>query len=533
MFLIDRPFSNMKQVIACASFFLGISCGSRSDLYEGEGLSRQSVKDCESYRDCNQSNLCVLQECVNFRCIEVEETLCNSLDACEVSRCEPETGQCVTERITQDLDGDGFFAPRPGFAPEQMGSCGRDCDDTSSAAYPGGEELCDGADNDCDGIIDNDSKYLSRVGDEPVSLDVGTFELDAVGGRGISFGDGTYALSYWGRQDLNLSYLRGVSVDGSEVFAQDTIASVKAPSFGGTLTWSGSSFGVAWSDPRVDDNYEVYFARFNSMGEKLAPDLRITVAEDFSIHPIVHYDQGRFALVWDDRRDEESMGGAKIFAQLISDQGELLGENTQLSVGDEIAEYPNFAATPERFGLVYGRLSGEGVGLSFRSFDKNWGDGSKATLVVARDVSSPNVLALGGNFVVSWSEYSDGPGDTIMGAVLNAQGQVLIGPQALTRGARFARSHTTISLGNRLVLVWVDNLHGNYELYAKVLDGSFAELEPRVRLTYSEADTLGPMATLGATGDIGVLYDDWRSGGHRAYFTTLGCGPGLLASSNK
>jgi hypothetical protein len=44
---------------------------------------------------------------------------------------------------TVDLDGDGF--------PETV-----DCDDRDSAAYPGGEEVCDEVDNDCDGEIDED-----------------------------------------------------------------------------------------------------------------------------------------------------------------------------------------------------------------------------------------------------------------------------------------------------------------------------------------------------------------------------------------
>ena len=33
--------------------------------------------------------------------------------------------------------------------------CGGDCNDASPAAFPGGVELCDGVDNDCDGSVDN------------------------------------------------------------------------------------------------------------------------------------------------------------------------------------------------------------------------------------------------------------------------------------------------------------------------------------------------------------------------------------------
>ncbi|MEQ1567791.1 MAG: putative metal-binding motif-containing protein [Myxococcota bacterium] len=54
----------------------------------------------------------------------------------------------------EDLDGDGVSAPS-------------DCDDADSAVYPGATEVCDGADQDCDGTVDEDA------------ADALTFTLDA------------------------------------------------------------------------------------------------------------------------------------------------------------------------------------------------------------------------------------------------------------------------------------------------------------------------------------------------------------------
>jgi hypothetical protein len=42
----------------------------------------------------------------------------------------------------QDADGDGYVAEQ-------------DCDDDDATSYPGGTEYCDGADNDCDGVVDD------------------------------------------------------------------------------------------------------------------------------------------------------------------------------------------------------------------------------------------------------------------------------------------------------------------------------------------------------------------------------------------
>ena len=49
---------------------------------------------------------------------------------------------CVADGLEVDADDDGF------------GTCLTDCDDASAAAHPGGSEVCDGVDNDCDGLVD-------------------------------------------------------------------------------------------------------------------------------------------------------------------------------------------------------------------------------------------------------------------------------------------------------------------------------------------------------------------------------------------
>jgi len=59
-----------------------------------------------------------------------------------------------------DADGDGFgnglvFAPSCS-QPVGYSADDTDCDDTDSSVYPGATEYCDGVDNDCDGIVDND-----------------------------------------------------------------------------------------------------------------------------------------------------------------------------------------------------------------------------------------------------------------------------------------------------------------------------------------------------------------------------------------
>ncbi|MEC7948424.1 MAG: putative metal-binding motif-containing protein, partial [Myxococcota bacterium] len=72
--------------------------------------------------------------------------------------CDPAKTQFGKERAGPvDADGDGVASSD-------------DCDDADGAVYPGAPEICDGIDNDCDGVVDG-----------PGSVDAGSWYVDADG----------------------------------------------------------------------------------------------------------------------------------------------------------------------------------------------------------------------------------------------------------------------------------------------------------------------------------------------------------------
>ena len=150
---------------------------------------------------------------------------------------------CATTTFFLDADLDGFGGDRTleaceaplGYVTEAT-----DCDDLDPFAYPGGEEVCDGADNDCDGLVDGVSvpadhatiqEAIDAVDDGAlICVDAGTYteviditskavQLEGAGaGATIVDAAGAYApvLTIEGGDD---SVVRGMTLTGSSYIA--------------------------------------------------------------------------------------------------------------------------------------------------------------------------------------------------------------------------------------------------------------------------------------------------------------------------
>jgi hypothetical protein len=442
--------------------------------------------------------------------------------------------------LTFDADGDGFAAPRPGFAPGAPSSCGNDCDDRSVAAFPGNKEVCDGVDNDCNGVVDDGAVYAatSKV---PVRVSTAKAKDSVRNAGGLVGTSNGFVLTYTAHLPLPSApsrtqshpFIKGLRSDGGSLFESD-VSDVNAESYAGPLAWSGEVLASAWDDARVGGNYEIYLGRFTAKGEKLAANQRVTDAPGFSKSPFITWNQSEFVLAWDDSRKEGRVSGNRvaIFGQRAAPDGTLLGANIPLVDDGLVNEAPMVAVAPERLGLVYTISSADGAGsarFGFRALDAALASVGVAPEPLGVDVQSPTVHFVGDRFVVLWEIYSNstGPGNAIWGAAFDLQGRLLLQPRPLALGARFARTHDALSLGDRLLMMWADDLEGNYEIYWQVLGPDLTVREPRARLTFNSSDSKAPTLAAGPDGKIGVVFEDSFEGSRQVYFMTLECGSTL------
>jgi hypothetical protein len=130
--------------------FIGGRCG--EDAFNLAKTYFYADKDTDgfySYEDCDDLNATIYPGAPE---------LCDGLD----NDCNGLSDDGLTQyQFYVDIDGDGF-----GTEAEVVSSCldtipvgfsiiNTDCDDANAAIYPGAVELCDGIDNDCNGLLDD------------------------------------------------------------------------------------------------------------------------------------------------------------------------------------------------------------------------------------------------------------------------------------------------------------------------------------------------------------------------------------------
>ncbi len=171
----------MKLLLAS---LLGLTaCGSPTadspteDSLDGGDSARpvvgDSVDSADSAPPCTDDDAdgwCAPDDCADARPYVYPGAveLCNGVD----DNCDGAVDEGVTKVFYRDDDGDGYgastAAPPACSVPNGYASVGGDCEDGNPTAHPGGTEVCDLSDNDCDGIIDEGNWprwYLDVDGD--------------------------------------------------------------------------------------------------------------------------------------------------------------------------------------------------------------------------------------------------------------------------------------------------------------------------------------------------------------------------------
>jgi hypothetical protein len=479
-------------------------------------------KDCEGFDDKCSPVVCDPER---GRCTPLAAVVCDDKDPCTGDSCDPATGKCSHRVLAVDLDRDGHPGPLPGHTPGDPGSCGDDCDDTSPLAHPGQKETCDGVDNDCNGVVDDNAAYVP-VGADAVRID-GEGAPAAPGGLAWSGSGATgYLATYTGTVSAKTRvFAQRLSVDGQKLGGPGQVTLVNADAAGGAVAWTGDRYGVVWADRR-DGDYELFFNRLGPDGAKLGPDVQLSNAYGFSVYGSVVFNGLYFVVVWEDDRS----GPFEVYGQRVDLDGKLVGGNVRLTTSTTYeSEAPVLAVSQHGVGVAWHYGSGSVHRIMFRHFSPELEPLSKEVRLTAASATGryPIIVWNKQSYVVAWFDIDHSP-QAVYGAVVNEDGTVVVPATVLTNSPRHSRYPSLLPLGDRMLLVYSDDRDQNlgYELYSRMLTSKLAPWMPEARLTFAQGESVYPTPAFGPSGDIGVLFRDDRLSAPHVYFTRLRCQAG-------
>ena len=510
-------------------------CG-RSSLLPGIATSECAVdSDCPTYNDpCNPvacviggsngrggsggslgtAGVCVLQTPPN----------CDDSDPCTTDSCTAGTG-CTHTHVTPDADGDGYYAPLSGYAPGSPGSCGDDCNDSNPNIHPGATEICNGIDDNCDGIIDNGAVYLPIANADTLVAQ----DLAPQTPRGLGWSGSAYVATYTGTNNGFALYNDVLDGDGGVQTppGERLITLINADAEGGRLLWIGDRFGVAWQDRRTG-SYQIYFTLLDAQGNKRHADVQVTQTTAFSVKPALAWNSTNFYAVW----QNNDSGIFNIFGTRLDIDANPVGPATQLTnavTGGYDNEGPTVAAGLKTVGVAFSHGTVNNYAIQFQVFSQDLTTPAAAPISLTDGTTQaafPIVVWNLDRYVIVWFDMTASPA-AIYAASVGEDGTVIASARAVSSpGAFYSRYPSVIPLGDRLIVAYADDRDQNngYEIYERTITKDLAPLSAEMRVTYAPRDSLLPFAAFGPNGDVGILFrDDRNDGNEDLYFSHLMC----------
>jgi hypothetical protein len=515
-------------LVACCAW--STACGSRTGMLIEDGDASVDAKKPDPLACTRDSECAALGDVCNpvgcgpeHRCIDLPPKDCDDHDPCTNDTCTGVEGTCGHVPVTNDIDKDGHRGPLPGHRAGDPGSCGDDCDDESPKAAPGNAEVCDGVDNDCNGVVDDGMRYVPA--DATIDAIRLSGEIAPAEPAGIAWSGDSYMTAYTGTVSSKLHvFTSHLAPDGTKLSPEARFTVTTADSAGGVLAWTGAEYGIVWDDRR--DDWETYFNRMNAAGEKLGPDQLVSPGDGvWSLATALVWTGSEYVIAYQDQGD--LFPDFNLFAQRLDVDGKPIGGN--VSIEKEQSENASIGVGLGTLGIAWTHTEAGHHDVFFRVFDRKLNPVAKRVRLTSDSVSgqSPTVVWNRDHYVVAWYD-GDGSKHAVYGATIDETGVISVAARTLTESPKFSRYPSLQPLGDRLLLVWSDTKDANkgYELYAKMLDTSLGPLDIERRITRAVGDSVFPNTTFGPTGDVGIIFRDDRIGATHTWFTRLVCAAG-------
>jgi hypothetical protein len=155
-------------------------------------------------------------------------------------------------------------------------------------------------------------------------------------------------------------YFTRLGSGGTPLGGELAVTSTPGQSFSPALVWNGEGFAVSWHDlrplPGSGGQFEIFMARLDADGRKLAPETRVTTAVGSGLETSLAWSGREYAVAWSDRRDDPDLTRGQIYLARLDADGAKLAAEARLTDSPLTADHPSLIWTGSEFGLAWTQL---------------------------------------------------------------------------------------------------------------------------------------------------------------------------------
>lgn len=354
-----------------------------------------------------------------------------------------------------DRDGDRFGNPGEPGCPAGPAT---DCGDRNPLVFPGATEVCNGWDDDCNGLID-DSALCAR-------------SCEAA----------------------------------KESALVSKLVPTASPSFRTALVWAGDKYGVAWEDFRAHRQgpSEIYFSTLTRQGGKIGPDINVSVDATESREPSLAWTGSEFGLLWSE------LVGTHIWFSRIGASATSAGSPRIVADTTLGPEGTALAWSGRRFGAAWTEHLPDDSQrqLHFAALDElgNRICGPVLLSTPPNLRSSPRMVASGSRFVIVYDRWSGLDRDVVL-TIVDDNCQIVKSETTVVPGFQVSERSDIATHGDRFGLIWSDQRTGAEELWFKTLDLDGNPLTSDVQITHVAPENPSQPRLVGTGAEFHAL---WR-----------------------